>query len=121
MKLNIILDLNLKTGEAMEKCVKAARLAMRDTVEGIRQEAIHVHPYKDRTATNTRSITSEASGMGSNKVVDSNKIQGAVYSESGYGGFVETGTSRMHAFPYIKPAADKKVPDFPKRMKEHLD
>lgn len=120
MRMNITVDLNLKTGEALEKCTKAAREAMRDTVIEVQSEAIHSHPYKDRTGTNTRSITAEASGFGGGQVVDQGKIEGAIFSTSGYGGFLETGTSRMGAYPYIKPAADKKVKDFPKRMKEHL-
>jgi hypothetical protein len=120
MRMNVTIDLNLKTKEATETVVKAARLAMRDTVQDIQQEAIHCHPYKDRTATNTRSIGFEVSGAGSNRIVDPNKIEGAVYSESGYGGFLETGTVKMSAYPYIKPAADKKLPNFPQRMKAHL-
>jgi len=120
MRMNVTVELNLKTKEATETVLRAAREAMRDTVVDIQSEAIHSHPYKDRTGTNTRSITAEASGFGSGQVVDQGKIEGAVFSTSGYGGFLETGTVKMSAFPYIKPAADKKVPNFPKRMKEHL-
>jgi hypothetical protein len=120
MKVNISVKLNLKTNEAKDKVIKAAREGMRDTVVEIQSEAVHSHPYKDRTGTNTRSITAEASGFGSNQVVDPSKIEGAIFSTSGYGGFLETGTVRMSAFPYIKPAADKKVPKFPDNVKKHL-
>ena len=121
MRMNVTVELNLKTDEAKEKVVKAAREGMLDTVREIHSFAVHNHPYKDRTGTNTRSLTFEASGSGGGQVVDQGKIEGAVFSTSGYGGFLETGTSRMSAFPYIKPAADVEAPKFPQRMKEHLD
>lgn len=122
MRLGVSVQLNLKTKEASEAVAKAARLAMRDTVVDVANEAINVHPWKNQTGNNMRSIKYEASGFSSGEgVVDQSKIEGAVYSTSGYGGFLETGTVKMPAFPYFKPAADKKVPKFPQRMKEHLN
>lgn len=119
MKLNVTIELNLKTKEASEKVLKAAREAMRDTVVGTTNDAVKDSPVK--TGNNRRSIKGETSGFGSGEVVDQKKIEGAVYSTSGYGGFLETGTRKMAARPYFKPAADKNIPKFPQRMKEHLD
>jgi hypothetical protein len=127
MKINVTVDLNLKTGEALEKCIKAAREAMRDTVVDITRESMIGTPKK--TGYNMNSLAGEVSGMGviiqgpeakPDKVVDDSKIQGAVFSTSGYGGFLETGTVKMAARPYVKPAADKNVPKFPEHMKKHL-
>ncbi len=120
MKVNVSVELNLKTKEVTEQMAKAAREAMRDTVVEIQGGAVREHSYKDITGTNTRSITAEASGFGGGQVVDQAKIEGAIFSTSGYGGFLETGTVKMAARPYIKPAADKHIPDFPKKLKEHL-
>jgi len=36
-----------------------------------------------------------------------NSGEAAVYSTSGYGGYLETGTATMPARPYFKPALDK--------------
>lgn len=49
-------------------------------------------------------------------------ISGAVWSTSGYGGFLETGTWKMKAQPYMKPAADRNftLTKFADRMKAHL-
>lgn len=120
MKINMSVELNLKTKEVSEQMAKAAREAMRDTVVEIQSGAVRNHSYKDITGTNTRSLTAEASGFGSGQVVDQSKIEGAIFSTSGYGGFIETGTVKMAARPYIKPQADVHVPKFPNRLKEHL-
>lgn len=119
MKFNIKVDLNLKTDEAKEKVEKAAREAMRDTVVAVAGDARKGSPVL--TGNNRRSITEETSGFGSGQIVDQRKIEGAVFSTSGYGGFLETGTSRMGARPYIKPAADREVPKFPQKMKRYID
>ena len=116
MKLNITIDLNLKTKEASEKVLKAAREAMRDTVVAVLADSIKP-PSPILTGNNRRSMVGE---VGPNKEIAKGDVEGAVYSSSGYGGFLETGTRSMSARPYIKPAADRHVPNFPKRMEEHL-
>lgn len=118
MKLDVKVELNLKIKEASDKVLKAAREAMRDTVVNITNDAVKDSPVL--TGNNRRSIKGETSGFGYGEVVDQSKIEGAVYSTSGYGGFLETGTRKMAARPYIKPGADRNVPKFPQRMKEHL-
>ena len=63
-------------------------------------------------------------GEGSNeRQVDDSKIEGAVYSTSKYGGFLEVGTSKMPARPYIKPAMDKNftAEKYARKVKEHLE
>jgi len=77
------------------------------------------------TGNNRRSIFFGVSGMGHKQgssegrqagdtwtgqdisVLNESKLEGAVYSTSGYGGFLETGTRRMGARPYFKPALDR--------------
>ncbi|MCJ7828162.1 MAG: hypothetical protein MUP81_00280 [Dehalococcoidia bacterium] len=118
MKLDVKVELNLKIKEATAQVLKAAREAMRDTVIDVTHDAVEGSPVL--TGNNRRSIMGEASGFGGGQVVDQSKIEGAVFSTSGYGGFLETGTRKMAARPYFKPAADRNVPKFPQRMKEHL-
>lgn len=110
MKLKVRVDLNLKTDEAMEKVTKASMEAMKDTVVDVTADAVKDSPYL--TGNNRRSLVGET---------EERKIEGRVYSTSGYGGFLETGTKNRAARPYIKPAGDKHIPNFPKRLKEHLD
>ena len=129
MILETSVRLNLKTKEVTEAVEKATRLAMRDTVVLVANQSIHDSPKK--TGTNMRSIAADVSSMGmvasggegkAERVVDDSKIEGAVYSTSGYGGYLETGTVKMAARPYMKPAMDMHFTKekFTEHIKEHL-
>ena len=133
MEMTVSVQLNLHIAEVTEAVEKAARLAMRDTVVDIHNDAIkNARAVKFwKTGHNARSIASEVSGMGvvqqgadaePERIVDDNKLEGAVYSTSGYGGYGETGTVKMGARPYFKPALDKSfTPEkFANRVKQHL-
>ena len=128
MKMTSTIVLNLKTEEATKQVVEANKLAMRDTVVEVLADSIRP-PSPVDTGNNRRSMVGDASGMGmvagqgaSERLVDDSKIEGAVYSTSGYGGFLEVGTSKMAARPYIKPAMDKNftVEKYGRKVKEHL-
>ena len=132
MKLKVNIITNLKTKEVENKVKKANQLGIRDTVVEIHGDAIKnakaVRAWK--TGHNVRSIASEVSGMKGTtskgedaepqRVVDDSKLEGAVYSTSGYGGYIETGTVKMPARPYFKPALDKAMKNLPKEIKAHL-
>jgi len=132
MKIKVEWKLNLKTKEADEKVMKATRLGLRDTVVAVHNDAIKNAASVDfwDTGHNARSIASEVSGMGVvqqgedaeiEKSVDDDKMEGAIYSTSGYGGYGETGTDKMAARPYFKPALDKNFPKLSDKIKSHLD
>lgn len=129
MKMSSTIELNLKVDEVINQVSEANKLAMRDTVVAVTRDAVQLSPWL--TGNNRRSIVGEASGMGAvasggegraERMVDDSKTEGAVYSTSGYGGFLETGTSKMAAQPYIKPAADRNftAEKFAGKVKEHL-
>ena len=54
------------------------------------------------------------------RVVDNSKVEGAIYSTSGYGGYLETGTARMDPRPYIKPSFDMHGKNLANNIKAHL-
>ena len=99
--------LNLKTKEVQRKVNKATEKAIRDVVVDIANDAIKGSPVD--TGNNRRSIRFEAKG-----------IEGAVFSTSGYGGFLETGTVKMAAQPYFKPALDRNAHKLPAGIKAEL-
>lgn len=121
MKIEVSVELNLKEKEVSEAAAKAARLAMRDTVVDIAHDAVRGSPVL--TGNNRRSIAYESSGFQAGEgVIDQSKIEGAVYSTSGYGGFLETGTRKMAARPYFRPALDKNFSQdkFAENMRRYL-
>jgi HK97 gp10 family phage protein len=107
MRIDVEVELNLKIDEVTKAVKDAARSSMRDTVVAIAADTVAGSPKK--TGNNMRSIKYEVSGMGSNEMVDPNKIEGAIYSTSGYGGYLETGTYKMGARPYFRPALDRNI------------
>jgi len=133
MKLTTEVKLNLKTKEATKQVKDASRLAMRDTVVAVHGDSIRNAKSVGfwKTGHNARSIAAEVSGMGmvasggegtSERMVDDSKIEGAVYSTSGYGGYGETGTYKMAGRPYFKPALDRNFTQekFATKVKEYL-
>lgn len=115
MKITMDFKLNLKTKEATKKVEKAARLGMRDTVVDIAGDAIKMSPVL--TGNNRRSIQYE---VGPGGEVAKREGEGAIYSTSGYGGYIETGTVNMPARPYFKPALDRNIKKLPKNIDRHL-
>jgi len=133
MKIMMQVIASLKTKQANQAIHQATKLAMRDTIVAIHGDSVKNAKAVGfwETGHNARSIASEVSGMGvvkqgedaaPERVVDDKKIEGAVYSTSGYGGFGETGTVKMAARPYMKPALDKNFTDekFAEKVKRHL-
>jgi len=130
VKITSSVELNLDIVKVTKEVIDASRLAMRDTVVAVTNDSVKLSPWL--TGNNRRSIAGEVSGMGmvasggeggSERVVDESKIEGAVYSTSGYGGFLETGTVKMPARPYFKPALDMNFTQekCAERIKRHLE
>ena len=89
---------------------------MKDLVTDIANDAIKLSPVD--TGNNRRSIMFE---VGPGGEVAKREGEGAIYSTSGYGGFLETGTVNMPAQPYFRPALDKNKDKLPKNIKAHLE
>jgi len=85
----------------------AIAAGLRDTI--IATTADVVKGSRHKTGNNQRSIAYE-----------SDKLSAAVFSTSGYGGYLETGTAKMAGIPYFKPALDKNMPDLGKNIKRHM-
>lgn len=107
MKLNIRILSNLKTGEAKRKLNDRAEDSLKKVIVKIAEDSVKDSPYL--TGNNRRSIAYNAKGL-----------EGSVYSTSGYGGFLETGTSHMAARPYMKPALDRHIGKLGEIMQEKL-
>jgi len=132
MKITTDFILNLKSKEVQDKVKKASENGLRDSLVDITGDVIKLSPHI--TGHNRRSIayrlggktTKSGSPRGDEKpFVDwepsLKEGEAAVYSTSGYGGYLETGTAHMPAQPYFKPALDKNLKNLPKNIKAHLE
>lgn len=115
MKLKVQIITNLRTKEVQDKVKKASKQGLVDSVSDIAQDTIEGSPFL--TGHNRRSIRFE---VGPGKPIAQKELEGAIYSTSGYGGFLETGTVKMASRPYFKPALDKNAKNLPKNIKAHL-
>jgi len=119
MKLEMSTEVNWEGKKAAADVLEATRLAMRDTVVAIHGSALDNAIAKGiwLTGNNNRRLTGEVSGMGMVasggegeplRMVDDGALEGAVFSTSGYGGYLEVGTTRgLGPRPYIYPAMTK--------------
>lgn len=102
--------MNIKIKDHSEVVANASKAIAARHVQRIceimRTKAKADSPY--RTGNNRDSIDMQVNGQ-----------EGMVYTESGYGGYLEIGTSQMPARPYIRPAFDyaKKVLESEERRK----
>ena len=119
MKMNVDMALNLKVSEVIALVKAAGLLGLRDTIVPIQADSVEGSPVL--TGNNRRSLTIEVSGMGSNTMVSPAKIEAAIFSTSGYGGFLETGTYKMPARPHIRPALDRHKHELAPNIKRHLE
>jgi len=122
---------NIKSKDVEDKVGKAVRQGLVDSVTDIAHDAIELCVVD--TGHNRRSIAYKVE----NKAVrtgnpeagekpfetgepDLKTLEGAIYSTSGYGGYLETGTARMDPQPYIKPAFDMNKSKLPNNIKGHM-
>lgn len=115
MKLNVKFITNLKTKEALSKVNKATNQGLKDTVTDIAKDAFGLCVVD--TGHNRRSIMYE---VGPGGQVAKGELEGAIYSTSGYGGYLETGTVKMENRPYLRPALDMNKKNLPQNIKAHL-
>lgn len=132
MKLNVDFKLNLKDAEVRAKVKEATRLGLQDTIVAIHGDTLRNAKSLKMwiTGNNNRSIAAEVSGMGLvasggeggvERMVNDTKLEAALYSTSGYGGFLETGTYKMPARPYFRPALDAHKDELAPNIKKHLE
>ena len=91
MPLKVDWKVNLKTDGVVKQIEKATAVQLIQFAQEIGGDAKKRSPYL--TGNNRRSIT-----VGKYEGAD------AVFTTSGYGGHLETGTTRMPARPYLFPA-----------------
>ena len=115
MRITAAFIMNLKTKEVTDKVNKAAKKAIKDVITDIAGDAIKGSPVL--TGNNRRSIMFE---VGPGGQVAKGELEGAVYSTSGYGGWLEIGHGSVAPRPYFKPALDMNIHKLPQGIKAEL-
>jgi HK97 gp10 family phage protein len=83
------------------------------TEEGYLRNVEQKKAHPSGTGTNRRSIDSTVTDTPSGP-------QAELFTQSGYGGYLELGTSKMRAQPYLNPAFEQHIGKLPQRVKEKL-
>lgn len=105
-------QLNLRTAEAQAELTAAVFESQQETFDqDILPEAQSLSPV--RTGTNVASIQTDTS------LVDEG-VKSEIYTTDGYGGYVEVGTKRQRAEPYIFPAFLHQIINLPQRLYRRL-
>jgi len=116
LKITTDFQVNLKSKEVQDKVKKASTQGLRDVVVDIANDAIKGSPVD--TGNNRRSIRYEVGPRGE---VAKSEGEAAVYSTSGYGGWLEVGHgANPNPRPYFKPALDKNINKLPQNIKASL-
>ncbi len=115
LKITTDFVVKLKTKEVQEKVRRAVKESIRDAVTDVAGDVIKLSPYL--LGNNARSIRFE---VGPGQEIARGEFEGAIYSTSGYGGYLETGTVKMAPRPYFRPALDLHIRKLPKNIKTHL-
>ena len=115
MKITSHWKVNDKSNNVIKQVQKAGKASLKDVIIDIAEDVVKGSPWL--TGNNARSIMFEVGPSGEVARTDE---EGAVYSTSGYGGYLETGTKRRAATPYFKPSLDRHIHKLGKGIKTRL-
>ncbi len=104
MKLDAIVNFKL-TGARLTAAIEAG--LKEAFLQDVRPLASRLSPKK--RGFNSRSIKFEVKGK-----------TAKIWTESGYGGYLEVGTARMPARPYLRPAIERNNKAIAAAIKRHL-
>ena len=129
MGIHAVVGLNLRTGDALlsvkagvlsatqdlfdEEIVPTAKELSPGTAEGYQRNAAEKKKHPSGTGTNRRSIDSTVTETAEG-------VQAQLFTQSGYGGYLELGTSKMRAQPYLNPAFEMHIGKLSEKVKEKL-
>jgi HK97 gp10 family phage protein len=135
VSIHATVGLNLRTGDALLSVKTAVLSATQDLFdEEIVPAARDLSPVTSEGYQRNLELKAEhklghrrAMGTGANResidsVVNetSEGVEAQMFTTSGYGGYLELGTSKMRAQPYLNPAFEAHIGKLPERVKEKI-
>jgi HK97 gp10 family phage protein len=113
-------SINLRTTEAMFKMNEGLFAATQDVFTEITFSAAERSPVLDK-ATSERYPGENRDSIVSRVTRIKKGVKAKIMTFSGYGGFLELGTKKMAAQPYIWPAFEEHIGQLPEATKERLE
>lgn len=101
--------LNWRGNKVFEQLSKSSQEFLTEVAQEIVDDAKTNHEYQNVTGTNTASIS-----------WDPEKNGVKIYTTSGYGGYLEIGTSKMQPYPAIIPAFERAKKTFGKDLEKYI-
>jgi hypothetical protein len=135
MAIHAIVNLNLRTGDALLSVRTAILSATQDLFdEEIVPTAKELSPVTPEGYARNEELKAEhklggrrVGGTGTNRrsidavVTDTPEGPKAeLFTQSGYGGYLELGTSKMRAQPYLNPAFEMHIGKLPEKVKDKI-
>jgi hypothetical protein len=108
--------LNLRTEEAQKLIQEAEYAAVNEALAATVEDARSMCPRSEHP----RHATHNADTITKRLRRTDAGLKGTVFTESGYGGFIERGTANMAAHAYVYPAAIKHLPEIGLRLRVKL-
>ena len=112
MAFDVKIQLRLKLAEISRRLQTAHKDGLEEALLfDVLPDAFRGSPFK--TGNNARSIEVEVKEVGG-------RIEGSIFTQSGYGGWLEIGTSKMPARPYLFPAVERNREAILKAIKRRI-
>ncbi len=113
MAFDVEVQLRLKLAEIFRRLQGATKDGLEEALLlDVLPEAVQGSPVK--TGTNRRSINIET------EINSKGEVEGKLFTQSGYGGYLEVGTSKMPARPYLFPAVERHREAIAKAIKRRI-
>lgn len=106
----LVKNISKYSDEVLKGVVAACQMTQARIVNDARND----HPYKDRTGNLTNSI------VPGEVVIDDKEVTAYVQARMQYASFVEFGTSRARAYPFLTPAMLRNAANFRKAVAQQL-
>ncbi len=106
----LVKNLSKYSDLALKGVVAACQITQAIIVNDARAD----HPYKDRTGNLTNSI------QAGDVIIDDKEVTVYVQARMQYASFVEFGTSRAQAYPFLTPAMLRNAANFRKTVAEQI-
>ncbi len=106
----LVKNLSKYSDQVLQGVVAACQITQALIVNDARAD----HPYKDRTGNLTNSI------QAGDVVIDDKEVTAYVEARMQYASFVEFGTSRAQAYPFLTPAMLRQAANFRKTVAQQM-